>query len=347
MRQAKRSYFDYRRPALASKRKGDRLAAKFARVAFGSRPTGNPIMFDLTAVQAAIREAGFDGWLLYDFRGLNVLAQRVAGLNAESSRAAGSTSSPRPASRGSSSHAIEPASLDHLPGTKTDLPPLAGTRGRRRRARERREAGRDGVQPAQRQPVHRPRRCRHHRAGAVVRRRGRPVRRSDPAVRGDLGRRAGEVALRGREAVPRRLRRGLRVHRGRDQGEGHGDGNRGAGADHGPLRRARHDDLQPADRRRRPAQRRPALRHQPRDRHADRARRLRADRPVGEARPAARGLQRLDARRLRRRDGAGEVREDLQHRRRGPRRRHRDGEGRLRREASRSRAGRSTTRPAR
>src|SRR5258708_21030422 len=34
-------------------------------------------MFDLTAVQSALREEGVDGWLLYDFRGLNVLARRV------------------------------------------------------------------------------------------------------------------------------------------------------------------------------------------------------------------------------------------------------------------------------
>jgi Xaa-Pro aminopeptidase len=38
-------------------------------------------MFDLASVQAAIRELGFDGWLLYDFRGLNVLARRVLGLD--------------------------------------------------------------------------------------------------------------------------------------------------------------------------------------------------------------------------------------------------------------------------
>src|SRR5438309_1808537 len=37
-------------------------------------------MFDLAAVQAAIQQSGFDGWLLYDFRGLNVLARRVMGL---------------------------------------------------------------------------------------------------------------------------------------------------------------------------------------------------------------------------------------------------------------------------
>jgi Xaa-Pro aminopeptidase len=40
-------------------------------------------MFDLSAVQSAIRELGLDGWLLYDFRALNVLARRVLGLNPE------------------------------------------------------------------------------------------------------------------------------------------------------------------------------------------------------------------------------------------------------------------------
>lgn len=75
-------------------------------------------MFDLAAVQAAIRAANLDGWLLYDFRGLNVLAVRVLGLpekkllsrrwfyyvpaNGEPKKLA---------------HAIEPASLDGLPGS--------------------------------------------------------------------------------------------------------------------------------------------------------------------------------------------------------------------------------------
>jgi Xaa-Pro aminopeptidase len=37
-------------------------------------------MFDLPSVQTAIQNLGLDGWLLYDFRGLNVLAQRVLAL---------------------------------------------------------------------------------------------------------------------------------------------------------------------------------------------------------------------------------------------------------------------------
>jgi Xaa-Pro aminopeptidase len=37
-------------------------------------------MFDLSSVQAALRDQRLDGWLLYDFRGLNVLARRVLGI---------------------------------------------------------------------------------------------------------------------------------------------------------------------------------------------------------------------------------------------------------------------------
>jgi Xaa-Pro dipeptidase len=37
-------------------------------------------MFQLPEVQAAIQQQGLDGWLLYDFRGLNVLARRVLGM---------------------------------------------------------------------------------------------------------------------------------------------------------------------------------------------------------------------------------------------------------------------------
>ena len=37
-------------------------------------------MFDLNAIQSALRDAQLDGWLLYDFRGLNVLAKRIVGF---------------------------------------------------------------------------------------------------------------------------------------------------------------------------------------------------------------------------------------------------------------------------
>ncbi|HSQ55664.1 MAG TPA: M24 family metallopeptidase [Gemmata sp.] len=73
-------------------------------------------MFDLIAVQAAIRDAGLDGWLLYDFRGQNILAQRVAGVSPKLSRRwfyfVPAKGEPKKLV-----HAIEPGSLDHLPGT--------------------------------------------------------------------------------------------------------------------------------------------------------------------------------------------------------------------------------------
>ena len=74
-------------------------------------------MFDLNAVQGAIREAGCDGWLLYDFRGQNVLAQRVAEVMPKLSRRwfyfVPASGEPKKLV-----HAIEPASLDHLPGSQ-------------------------------------------------------------------------------------------------------------------------------------------------------------------------------------------------------------------------------------
>ena len=35
----------------------------------------------ITAVQQALRDDGFDGWLLYDFHGSNPIATRLAGLD--------------------------------------------------------------------------------------------------------------------------------------------------------------------------------------------------------------------------------------------------------------------------
>jgi Xaa-Pro aminopeptidase len=76
-------------------------------------------MFDLNAVQAAIRESGFDGWLLYDFRGQNILAQRVVGLAEKKLSRRWFYFVPAKGEPKKLAHAIEPASLDHLPGEKT------------------------------------------------------------------------------------------------------------------------------------------------------------------------------------------------------------------------------------
>jgi Xaa-Pro aminopeptidase len=77
-------------------------------------------MFNLNAVQAALREAGLDGWLLYDFRGSNLLAQRIIHLPPEKYLSRRwfyfipSQGEPRKLC-----HRIEPAALEHLPGQMT------------------------------------------------------------------------------------------------------------------------------------------------------------------------------------------------------------------------------------
>lgn len=76
-------------------------------------------MFDLEAVQRALSELGFDAWLLYDFRGSNVLARRILGLDETQvgSRrffyCVPATGEPRKLV-----HRIESGALDHLPGSK-------------------------------------------------------------------------------------------------------------------------------------------------------------------------------------------------------------------------------------
>src|SRR5581483_3001481 len=77
-------------------------------------------MFDLAAVQAAIGEEGLDGWLLYDFRGLNVLARRVIDLPAD--RMLSRRWFYYVPARGAPAklvHRIESQALDHLPGGKS------------------------------------------------------------------------------------------------------------------------------------------------------------------------------------------------------------------------------------
>src|SRR5262245_59750232 len=76
-------------------------------------------MFDLASVQTAIQNLGLDGRLLYDFRGLNVLAQRVLALPADAilSRRwfyfVPARGEPRKLV-----HRIEPGALQGLPGSQ-------------------------------------------------------------------------------------------------------------------------------------------------------------------------------------------------------------------------------------
>jgi Xaa-Pro aminopeptidase len=75
-------------------------------------------MFDLNAVQTALRDLGIDAWLLYDFRGLNVLARRVIGLPSDAMLSrrwfyfVPAKGEPRKLV-----HRIEPHALDHVPGS--------------------------------------------------------------------------------------------------------------------------------------------------------------------------------------------------------------------------------------
>src|SRR5262245_4084038 len=77
-------------------------------------------MFDVQAIQSALRQFGLDGWLLYDFRGLNVLARRVVKLRPEQMLSRRwFYFIPAQAQPRKLVHRIEPAALDHLPGAAT------------------------------------------------------------------------------------------------------------------------------------------------------------------------------------------------------------------------------------
>ena len=75
--------------------------------------------FQLEPVQSAIRKFGFDGWLLYDFRGLNVLALRVLGIpESEAGSRRFFYFIPAVGEPQKLVHRIESGELDHLPGEK-------------------------------------------------------------------------------------------------------------------------------------------------------------------------------------------------------------------------------------
>ena len=77
-------------------------------------------MFDLVAVQQSLKEFDLDGWLFYDFRGANVLARRVLGLD---QKPVGSRRFfyfvPAKGQPRKLVHRIETAALDALPGEKS------------------------------------------------------------------------------------------------------------------------------------------------------------------------------------------------------------------------------------
>ncbi len=76
-------------------------------------------MFDLKAVQSSFAQFGVDGWLLYDFRGANLPARRVLGLDQKPPGTrrffyfVPAQGAPRKLV-----HRIETGALDDLPGEK-------------------------------------------------------------------------------------------------------------------------------------------------------------------------------------------------------------------------------------
>jgi Xaa-Pro dipeptidase len=76
-------------------------------------------MFDLSAVQKSLFEFGLDGWLLYDFRGSNVLARRVLGLEQKPGTRRFFYFIPAKGEPRKLVHRIEAGALDELPGDKT------------------------------------------------------------------------------------------------------------------------------------------------------------------------------------------------------------------------------------
>lgn len=69
-------------------------------------------------IQAALKEQGLDGWLFFDFRGSNPIANRILLLQAGGSRR-WLYYIPAEGTPTRIVHAIEPRRLDHLPGTKS------------------------------------------------------------------------------------------------------------------------------------------------------------------------------------------------------------------------------------
>ena len=78
-----------------------------------------PATLDLAAIRAALKAEGLDGWLLYDFRGINPIAADVTGVAKQGGHLATrrwyylipAVGEPR-----ALVHAIEPRALAHLPG---------------------------------------------------------------------------------------------------------------------------------------------------------------------------------------------------------------------------------------
>jgi Xaa-Pro aminopeptidase len=105
---------------LATSYTEDLMSAQTVAGAPAARPATTAL--DVSAIQAALRADGLDGWLLYDFRNLNPIATNITGVLRQGGHLATrrwyylipAAGEPR-----GLVHAIESQTLAHLPGTTT------------------------------------------------------------------------------------------------------------------------------------------------------------------------------------------------------------------------------------
>lgn len=76
-------------------------------------------MFDLNAIQSALRELGFDAWLFYDFRGSNPVARNILKLEGGMNSRRFMYLVPAQGAPRKLVHRIEAGALDSLPGEKS------------------------------------------------------------------------------------------------------------------------------------------------------------------------------------------------------------------------------------
>ena len=78
-------------------------------------------MFDLAAIQTALREQKLDGWLLYDFRNINILSARIAGTAEDFRSRRWAYFIPANGEPKKLCHRVEPGALDPLPGSEKTI----------------------------------------------------------------------------------------------------------------------------------------------------------------------------------------------------------------------------------
>jgi hypothetical protein len=128
---------------------------------------------DLHAIQSALREAGIDGWLFYDFHNRDAIAARI--LNMDTSRFASRRwfyFIPAEGEPQKLVHRIEPWRCDHLPGAKHVYLPWKQQQDMLRDMLG--DAKKVAMQysPNQQYSLRVHRRCRYGRTGPQLRRRG-------------------------------------------------------------------------------------------------------------------------------------------------------------------------------